>query len=77
MKQGRRMDMVDARSPRRSLFCDSLTLGSALSVSLCVLKSGCVPSYLTTFHLKILERTLCLVHLIASDWSRDQRRVTA
>ncbi|GFV25557.1 uncharacterized protein TNCV_778281 [Trichonephila clavipes] len=28
------------------------------------------------FHTKILERTLCLVHLIASDWSRNQRRVT-
>ncbi|GFU73735.1 hypothetical protein TNCV_3979451 [Trichonephila clavipes] len=70
MKQGRRMDMVDARSPHGSLFCDSLALGSALSVSLSVSKSGCVPFYLTTFQLKILEQTLCLVHLIASDWSR-------
>ncbi|GFU98153.1 hypothetical protein TNCV_2294941 [Trichonephila clavipes] len=70
MKQGRRMDMVDARSPRGSLFCDSLALGSAMSVSLFVSKSGCVPFYFTTFHLKILERTLCLVHLIVSDWSR-------
>ncbi|GFV26867.1 hypothetical protein TNCV_3455381 [Trichonephila clavipes] len=29
------------------------------------------------FHTKILKRTLCLVHLIASDWSRNQRRVTS
>ncbi|GFX48170.1 hypothetical protein TNCV_4115051 [Trichonephila clavipes] len=34
MKQGRRMDVVDARSLRGSLFCDSLALGSAPSVSL-------------------------------------------
>ncbi|GFV13145.1 hypothetical protein TNCV_4070851 [Trichonephila clavipes] len=56
---------------------DACSLGLALSVSLSISKSGCVPFYFTTFRLKILERTLCLVHLIASDWSRDQRRVTA
>ncbi|GFW33608.1 hypothetical protein TNCV_2211401 [Trichonephila clavipes] len=70
MKQGRRMDMVDARSLRGSLFCDSIALGSALSVCVSFSKSGCVPFYFTTFYQKILERTLCLVHLIASDWSR-------
>ncbi|GFT33427.1 hypothetical protein TNCV_3045391 [Trichonephila clavipes] len=42
----------------------------SVGVSLSVSKSGCVSFYLTTFHLKILEQTLCLVHLIASDWSR-------
>ncbi|GFW99795.1 hypothetical protein TNCV_3420241 [Trichonephila clavipes] len=64
------MGMVDARSLRGVFsFGYSIAQGSALCVSPSS-KSGCVKFYLTTFHLKILERTICLVHLIASDWSR-------
>ncbi|GFT50443.1 hypothetical protein TNCV_11461 [Trichonephila clavipes] len=71
MKQGRRMDMVDARSLRGSLFCDSLALGLALSMSLPVSQNrGASCFILRIFHLKLLERTLCFVHLIASDGSR-------
>ncbi|GFX71497.1 hypothetical protein TNCV_2694851 [Trichonephila clavipes] len=41
MKWGRRMDMVDARSPHGGL--DSQGMGSAQSISLSVSKSGCLP----------------------------------
>ncbi|GFW64269.1 hypothetical protein TNCV_2415191 [Trichonephila clavipes] len=51
--------------------------GSAQSISVsvrplcpCVSKSGCNPFYSKPLCSKILERTICLVHLIASDWSR-------
>ncbi|GFV12523.1 hypothetical protein TNCV_1552531, partial [Trichonephila clavipes] len=41
MKQCRRIDMVDARESRKEVyFVDSQALGSALSVSLSVSKSG-------------------------------------
>ncbi|GFW51555.1 hypothetical protein TNCV_4212331 [Trichonephila clavipes] len=59
--------MVDAWSPAEVLI---LKVWDLLSLCLSVSKSGCVPFYLTAFHPKILERTICLVHLIASDWSR-------
>ncbi|GFV67599.1 hypothetical protein TNCV_4622791 [Trichonephila clavipes] len=61
--------MVAARSPTESRFkvwiC-SVCLCPSPSVS----KSGWTPFYSMPLCSKILERTICLVHLIASDWSR-------
>ncbi|GFW22792.1 DUF5641 domain-containing protein [Trichonephila clavipes] len=64
--------MVAARSPAESRF-KVWDLGSSQSVSVSVrVCPNRVASrfYSTTFYSKILERTICLVHLIASDWSR-------
>ncbi|GFS47587.1 hypothetical protein TNCV_3133801 [Trichonephila clavipes] len=63
--------MVAARSPAESRF-KVWDLGSAQSVSVSVRLSnrGASRFYSTTLYSKILERTFCLVHLIASDWSR-------
>ncbi|GFT54258.1 hypothetical protein TNCV_2467651 [Trichonephila clavipes] len=47
---------------------DSQGLGSAQSVSLSP-NRGCIPFYSVTFYYNILERTICLVHLITSNWS--------
>ncbi|GFT43140.1 hypothetical protein TNCV_5119911 [Trichonephila clavipes] len=61
--------MVAARSPTESRFkvWDLLSLSLSLSVSP---NRGASRFYSTTLYSKILERTICLVHLIASDWSR-------
>ncbi|GFX38465.1 hypothetical protein TNCV_2344381 [Trichonephila clavipes] len=65
--------MVASRSPAESRFkvwiC-SVCLCLCPSPSPCVSKSGWIPFYSMPLYSKILERTICLVHLIASDWSR-------
>ncbi|GFW32467.1 hypothetical protein TNCV_676261 [Trichonephila clavipes] len=62
--------MVAARSPAESRFKVWIC-----SVCLCPSPSVCPnrgasPFCSMPFHYNILERTICLVHLIASDWSR-------
>ncbi|GFU50530.1 hypothetical protein TNCV_4883981 [Trichonephila clavipes] len=48
---------------------DSQGLGSAQSVSLSVQMWVASPFCSTTLHFNILERSICLLHLITSDWS--------
>ncbi|GFW32317.1 hypothetical protein TNCV_674761 [Trichonephila clavipes] len=60
------MDMVDAWSTAED---SDLKVWDLLSQCLCP-NRGASRFYSTTLYIKILERTICLVHLITSDWSR-------
>ncbi|GFW72341.1 uncharacterized protein TNCV_703781 [Trichonephila clavipes] len=60
------MVMVDAWSPAED---SELNVWDQLSLSLSP-NRGASRFYSTTLYIKILERTICLVHLITSDWSR-------
>ncbi|GFW95872.1 hypothetical protein TNCV_1625321 [Trichonephila clavipes] len=62
--------MVAARSPAESRFKVWIC---SVCLCLCPCSSpnrGASPFVSATHHFHILERTICLVHLIASDWSR-------
>ncbi|GFW49529.1 hypothetical protein TNCV_2843101 [Trichonephila clavipes] len=60
------MDMVDGWSPAED---SDLKVWDLLSLCLSP-NRGASRFYSMTLYIKILERTICLVHLITSDWSR-------
>ncbi|GFU99808.1 hypothetical protein TNCV_506291 [Trichonephila clavipes] len=63
-------DMVAARSPAESRFKAWIGLVClCLSVSKSLQIGGVSPFCSMPLYSKILERTICLVHLITSDWS--------
>ncbi|GFX10458.1 hypothetical protein TNCV_1868531 [Trichonephila clavipes] len=61
------MDMVDAWSPAESRFSRSRICSICVSLSP---NRGASPFCSMTLYIQILERTICLVQLITSDWSR-------
>ncbi|GFU94203.1 hypothetical protein TNCV_1302531 [Trichonephila clavipes] len=62
------MDIVDAWSPAED---SDLKVWDLLSLCLSLSPNRGASRFIRRpFHTKILERTICLVHLIASNWSR-------
>ncbi|GFW29086.1 hypothetical protein TNCV_2356441 [Trichonephila clavipes] len=67
------MGMIDARSPADSQYLRDRFYQDQ---SLVLYKNrGASRFYSATLHIEILERTLCLVHVIIADWSRPSAEI--